>query len=625
MILKPGSVINQYRLLEPLGEGGMGVVFKAWDTKLERNVALKFLSSRLGEEPEARERLLVEARAVARLEHPNICTVYECGETEGGRVFIAMGFYEGQPLQRLIVQRTLAPEEAVDLAVQLGRGLAAAHAKGITHRDVKPSNVIVMDDGQAKLIDFGIAKLPESTLTKTGTTLGTTAYMSPEQTRGTATAQSDLWSLGVVLFEVITGRRPFSSPYHGALVFDILYTDADLSALEALASSEVAGVVRRCLEKDLAKRYQRADEVVADLERSPEVLRLQAPVDATGSPPAARPTPELTPGPTPGAGGTASAVGPPPLPTGAAAISPAPARRSRPALAAAILVVAVLLGGLALALAERPTPTSARASRDAAQQDSGRGGEPETQTGPEAQSPNEALATDDRSQRPGGADASPLGRGSGIEAPAPTLAESSTVSLSEDRRTGADRQSGEADPSGGGGRYEETPEETARSGRTEPSHLASATDLASATLIARTVPAGEVGIGREQQSGTARFDVPPGDHEVTFTHPTYGSKRTRVRLAAGESKELTCFFEAKVRVGTRLAAGEGPAPFATVWVDGRNTGEFTPAVLTLGPGRYRIGVRREGYETLEPERTITVEPSFQEISEGLTFLIERSE
>ncbi len=190
MILKPGTVINQYRLLEPLGEGGMGIVFKARDTKLERDAALKFLPARLSEDPHARQRLLAEARAASRLDHPNICTIYEIGETEDDRVFIAMGCYYGHSLRAMLSEGVFTPEEAVGIARQIGRGLAAAHARDVTHRDVKPSNVIVTREGQVKLVDFGIAEMPGSTLTKTGATLGTTAYMAPEQVRGEATARA---------------------------------------------------------------------------------------------------------------------------------------------------------------------------------------------------------------------------------------------------------------------------------------------------------------------------------------------------------------------------------------------------------------------------------------------------
>ncbi len=217
-----GQTISHYKITEKLGEGGMGVVYKAEDTKLRRVVALKFLRSELIENPEHRERFLREAQAAAALDHPNICTIYEIDE-DAGRTFLAMAFIEGLTVKDKIAQRPLKLDQALDIAVQTAQGLQAAHEKGIVHRDIKGANIMVTPPGQVKIMDFGLAQLAErSKLTETTTILGTPSYMSPEQARGEKTdRRADLWSLGVVLYEMIAGRLPFVGERQEAVLYGI--------------------------------------------------------------------------------------------------------------------------------------------------------------------------------------------------------------------------------------------------------------------------------------------------------------------------------------------------------------------------------------------------------------------
>ncbi len=205
--------VGRYRIGGRVSDGGMGVVYHAVDEELGRTVALKFLQARYHADDSAGKRFRREARIVAGLEHPNICTIHEIGESADGRLYIAMPLYDGETLAERIDRGPLAVDDAVQVAAQVARGLAKAHAAGIVHRDVKPSNVFITTDGVVKLLDFGIAKLADAALTATGATgpLGTVAYMSPEQARGAAVdARSDIWSLGVVLYEMLAGRRPFT-------------------------------------------------------------------------------------------------------------------------------------------------------------------------------------------------------------------------------------------------------------------------------------------------------------------------------------------------------------------------------------------------------------------------------
>jgi eukaryotic-like serine/threonine-protein kinase len=261
-----GSSVAHYRIVARLGGGGMGVVYRARDTRLERDVALKFLPPHLGLDPRAKSRFMVEARAAAALDHPNICTVHEIGEAGDGRLFIAMACYDGRVLKDRIAEGPLPPEEAVEIAIGIARGLAAAHARGIVHRDVKPANVMLTADGGVKLLDFGVAKLADVTITQSGVTPGTVAYMAPEQVRGeNADARSDLWSLGVVLYEMLAGVRPFPGSHETAVIQAILH-EAPLS-LDASngVTPALSAIVSRLLVRNPDERHASAEELLADL------------------------------------------------------------------------------------------------------------------------------------------------------------------------------------------------------------------------------------------------------------------------------------------------------------------------------------------------------------------------
>jgi serine/threonine protein kinase/Tfp pilus assembly protein PilF len=277
-----GKTISHYRILEKLGEGGMGVVYKAEDTNLRRIVALKFLHPEFTRDAAAKERFIHEAQAASALDHPDICTIHEIGESEG-QIFIVMACVEGESLEEEIRRGPLKLSEAVAIALHVAQGLQAAHEKQIVHRDIKSANVMVTPSRQIKIMDFGLAKLPGRTkLTTLGTTLGTTGYMSPEQAKGDEVDhRTDLWSLGVVLYEMVVGRPPFRGEYEQAIIYQIMNAQPEsITSLRTGVPMELEHIVSKCLEKAPAERYQTAADLVADLRHLERAMSAEAPGQA---------------------------------------------------------------------------------------------------------------------------------------------------------------------------------------------------------------------------------------------------------------------------------------------------------------------------------------------------------
>ena len=280
MTLSPGAQLGPYAIIAQLGAGGMGVVYTAHDPRLDRQVAIKILPPDLTRDETAKQRFLQEAKAASALDHPNICTIFEINETEDGQLYLVMAYYEGETLKDRIERKPLALDDAIDIATQVGLGLAEAHGAGIVHRDIKPANLLIATSGVVKILDFGLAKLAGTDdVTQTGAALGTVAYMSPEQTRGEAVDQrTDIWSLGVVLYEILAGTPPFQGENLLSLADAIRGGQPDPLTGPALPLN---GTLSRAMSKDVAQRYQAVSDLLGDLRNpAPEAVMVTTQAEA---------------------------------------------------------------------------------------------------------------------------------------------------------------------------------------------------------------------------------------------------------------------------------------------------------------------------------------------------------
>jgi serine/threonine-protein kinase len=263
-----GQTVSHYKIIDRIAQGGMGVIYKASDTKLKRTAALKFLPLDITRDANAKQRFIHEARSASILDHPNICTIYEIDETDNGQMFIAMAYYEGETIKEKIESGSITIESAMDIMVQICDGLSRSHEAGIVHRDIKPANIMVTQRGEVKILDFGLAKLGgESSLTRTGIAVGTAAYMSPEQASGEVVDhRTDIWSLGVMLYEIAARKLPFHGDTPRSMVYSIIRDDpSGKSELEIRLPRKLMKIISKCIKKRAGDRYQSMAELRSDL------------------------------------------------------------------------------------------------------------------------------------------------------------------------------------------------------------------------------------------------------------------------------------------------------------------------------------------------------------------------
>jgi serine/threonine protein kinase len=263
-----GTTISHYKILEKLGEGGMGIVYKAEDNNLKRSVALKFISPVLTRDKFANEQFIFEAQTASSLDHQNISTIYEIDQSDDGRMFISMAFYNGETLRRKISRGQIPIKEAVNIAVQTAEGLSKAHRKGIIHKDIKPANIMIDEDRTVKIIDFGLSKLLSTyKIVQPKSTMGTISYMSPEQIKGKhIDFRSDIWSLGVVIYEMLTSTRPFEGEYDQEVIYSILNEDLEpMTSKRTGIPKRLERIVFKALSKTPDQRYLKMEEMLLDL------------------------------------------------------------------------------------------------------------------------------------------------------------------------------------------------------------------------------------------------------------------------------------------------------------------------------------------------------------------------
>ncbi len=259
-----GDRVGPYEIQDKIGVGSMGLVYKALDSRLQRHITLKFLPSQLSSDKLARKRFIAEAQAISKLDHPSICVVHDFGETEGEQMYMAMPFYEGQTIESRLLDGVIPSAIALDIAMQVADGLASAHQQGIIHRDIKPSNIMLTRAGNVKILDFGVAKIAGLDLTRTGSTMGTVAYMSPEQFKAeTIDERTDVWALGATLFEMLTGSRAFPGKSLIEILNAIVYSEIapDFTELGHIPSN-IVDVVRNSLQRDKERRYRNMQEML---------------------------------------------------------------------------------------------------------------------------------------------------------------------------------------------------------------------------------------------------------------------------------------------------------------------------------------------------------------------------
>jgi len=262
-----GENISHYKILEKIGSGGMGVVYKAEDTKLQRTVALKFLPPAFSSDEETKQRFIHEAQTASALQHNNICNIHSIDETENGQIFICIDYYDGETLKSKLSKESLGSDEIINITTQMAEGLQKAHEKGIVHRDIKPANIFITNEGIVKILDFGLAKSSGSTqLTDIVSTTGTCNYMSPEQALGEEVDQrTDIWALGIVMYEMLTGKLPFDSDHDQAIIYSILNRELDLEKLNTQLPEGFSFIIFKCLNKDKNERYQQIEELIPEL------------------------------------------------------------------------------------------------------------------------------------------------------------------------------------------------------------------------------------------------------------------------------------------------------------------------------------------------------------------------
>lgn len=634
-----GQEIDGFRILEELGRGGMGVVYKAEDVALARTVALKMIARDLARDESFVRRFRAEARALARIDSPHITSIYALRRTETG-LFIVMEYIGGGTLGGRMERGPLPWAEIKGLVLEMIAALEHAHGVGVIHRDIKPGNILLTEGGHVKVTDFGLAKLHETDAGATVTKgiAGTLHYMSPEQVKGERNldGRSDLYSLGMTIYEALTGRLPFE---RGGSEFSTMRTIVEdaFPPPEQFAKKLPPGLsaaVMKALAKDSDARYPNAAAMRAAFEAIP--------ADGKANGKAA---------PAPDAMATIVEANP---------YQPTKARDPKRALMlgfgalgiAALALVAVWLwpsgGAVPLTVVTDPPGAlvyvnGAVAGESPLENYEARGARATVRVERAGYAPFDTVLTladepvtvrlplaPSRAERAGEHVLRVVSEPSGAavfidgervgETPY-TRRDTSAAPLAVRVERPGYRPWERAGVVPGAGepvelRADLDPvQESSQQVATPPEPPAQP-----GTLVLAADPGGTVSVAGQSAQNGGTFEVPAGAHTVLCEHPRYGSFETSVRVRAGQRESATCYFQTRVNVQTTTETGP---TWGAVWIDGANSGETTPTILTLGPGTYQIEVRRDGYEVLDGPRTLTVEPGLEQKTERLIFSMQR--
>lgn len=640
-----GTTIAQYEILEKLGSGGMGVVYKAKDLTLNRFAALKFLPQELDVSKSDKERFVREARAASALDHQNICTVYEIGQTDEGQMYIAMAYYEGETLKSLLASGPLPVKKAIEIALQIARGLSKAHSQGIIHRDVKPANVIITTDGVVKLLDFGLAKSQGAALTKPGTIMGTVSYMSPEQTQSQIVDhRTDIWSLGVVIYEMLTSVSPFKKNNEAATIYAIVYKEPEkISALHKNVPAALETFVATCLSKNPDDRFQNLDELIAELQVFEQLPKTSSMVtteiisDTESSATLSMPPPirELQ---VEKKGKKARKSVQEPIkkierkPPARPETSKSKRRFTMPALLFGFIAVVVALiyftdlerkflqlfeNNKQAILFVESTPVGATVFLNG---DS-------IGTTPlqnfQLQEGNARIFLQKSGFIP--KDSTQYFK-SGQQARLQFVLIPEPPTVDIERVTINDRAKRITDASfepGGENILKNENEKTKSSVADKPQFTTTP-----AKLTLQAIPSGSAQIVDYSPVKSAltpeQFALNAGTYTIRFQHSRYGARDTTLVLQAGEERSVTCYFVNYLNVQT-LMEDETPL-WANVIVDGQNTEKTTPlADYVLAHGRHTITVMKSGYITLNADQKISVNPTFSKRVIRMVFYIRKNE
>jgi eukaryotic-like serine/threonine-protein kinase len=566
-----GQIIDNYRIDEIVGRGGMGVVFKATDMNLEKTVALKMIDPFLARDENFLKRFKTEAKALARLENPNIVSVYALRETSVG-VFMVMEYVKARTVSEWIRERgKLSVKETLTVSKQLLNAIGHAHSVGVIHRDIKPNNILLCDNGNVKVMDFGLAKVVQdiSQNTMTQTAAGTLYYMSPEQIKGLKNVdnRSDIYSVGMSIYEMAAGRTPFDkSKSEYEIQKQII--DGDIPSpiqFNPGIPKSLVKLIKKSIEKDPAKRFQNIDELKAALNE----------VDVTV---------EDTQDKTIIADNQTRVINPEPH-------TPSPRKILIywiPALLIIVLAVVIYFS------------TGSEPAEEITAMDD------------KTDSKNILNVADDAlkviltiNSTPPAADVYINGNKSGTTPFYNNELEALTYSVML-KKPGYEQYSKDLSLKAGANGFDIT--------------LKPVAEAAVSTLILNSVPPADIYIDNKSLGTSVkeiRNTVKAGSYNIKFIHPQYGTKNTSITLKEGQSRSLTCYFEHQVNIQSLNKSGE--AFWGTVYINGTNTNLTTPVDLHLGPGKYEITVKKAGYKTVENDVVLSITPGFERKSHPIVF------